>query len=102
MLGELNKPLCLIRSKTVNSDGVKRTYAADHLEQGLINEFTVCEGCEVMLRCNLFTEAGLVNGAIGTVEKIIFRKGDKPPEDVPEVILVRVPDYKGPTLDKYL
>ena len=52
-----------------------------------------------MLRCNLLTEAELVNGAIGTVEKIIFLKGDKPPDDLPEVILVRFPDYKGPTLD---
>ena len=99
MLKALNRPLCLIRSKTVTANGNKRSFAPDHLEQGLINELTICEGCKVMLRCNLFTEAGLVNGAIGTVEKIIFRKGDKPPEDMPEVIMVRFPDYKGPTLE---
>ena len=98
-LEKLKRPICLIRARNVSSYGRKRTYHEDHFEQGLINHLTVCEGCTVMLRCNLFTEAGLVNGAIGIVEKIIFKKCCKPPDDVPEIILVKFRNYNGPTLD---
>lgn len=67
------------------------------MESGLPNLLTIAVGCVVMLRCNLWTEQGLVNGSIGTVEQIIFRKGKLPPEDIPEIILVKFPNYTGPT-----
>lgn len=49
-----------------------------------------------MLTLNLWTEAGLVNGSIGTVKKLIYQKG-QPPSALP-IALVDFPDYTGPGL----
>ena len=49
-----------------------------------------------MLRHNLWTEAGLVNGAMGTVHDIIYKPGSKP-GSLPAVVLVKFDEYTGPT-----
>ena len=53
----------------------------------------------VMLCCNLFADAGWVNGSIGVVKVIIFQKGLKPLDDKPEVVMVKFLDYNGPKLE---
>ena len=57
---------------------------------------------KVMLRINLLTEFGLVNGSQGTIKDIIYEKGSSP-EDMPKVIIVEFPDYTGKPLlgEKY-
>ena len=50
-----------------------------------------------MLRRNLAVEYGLVNGSLGTVEALVYEGGKVPP-DLPEYVLVRFDDYKGPCL----
>ena len=47
-----------------------------------------------MLTCNLWVEAGLVNGALGTVENIFFSDGSKPPQ-LPMYATVSFDDYIG-------
>ena len=41
-----------------------------NLTGGLLAKIVLAVGCRVMLRRNIDTRIGLVNGAIGTVEKI--------------------------------
>lgn len=48
-----------------------------------------------MLRYNLWTEGGLVNGSIGTVRAIVYQGENKPPKQ-PAYILVQFDSYEGP------
>ena len=50
-----------------------------------------------MLTANLWTEAGLVNGAIGTIQDILFREDQEPPF-LPIAVLISFEGYKGPTI----
>jgi ATP-dependent DNA helicase PIF1 len=52
-------------------------------------------GAEVMLTVNLWTEAGLVNGACGVIEAIL-----KPTEEQNKtrILMVNFPSYRGPPL----
>ena len=45
---------------------------------------------------NLWKEAGLNNGAVCTVKYIVYAHGIKPP-DLPAVVLVHCPQYRGPS-----
>ena len=54
----------------------------------------LCPGQRVMLRCNLWVEAGLVNGALGTIQNIFFSDGSKPPQ-LPMYATVSFDDYIG-------
>ena len=56
----------------------------------------IAEGCKVLITSNLWKESGLVNGAQGTVYKIVYRPQHKPPE-LPAVVFVEVPQYIGPS-----
>jgi len=71
--------------------------SSDDLANNLQNVLEVCVGARVMLRINLWTEGGLVNGSIGVVEDIVFCDGDE--EDKPSFILVKFENYYGPTLE---
>ena len=55
-----------------------------------------------MLTCNLWAEAGLVNGALGTIQNIFFSEGSKPPQ-LPMYATVSFDDYISLPWDiKYL
>jgi len=57
------------------------------------------KGCRVMLRFNLSTPLGLVNGATGTVTGFVFKglidnpRGDFPA--LPDFVMIQFDDYKG-------
>ena len=53
----------------------------------------------VMLIANLWVEAGLVNGALGTVVSICYESG-VPPE-LPLAVMVKFDNYYAPTLPDY-
>ena len=52
------------------------------------------EGAQVMIRVNMWTEAGVVNGSTGIVRDIVVSANGKRC-----VALVEVPNYTGPVLD---
>jgi ATP-dependent DNA helicase PIF1 len=49
----------------------------------------------MLITQNLWKEAGLTNGAKCQVEYIIYLNGKSPPE-LPDLVIVKVPQYKGP------
>ena len=51
---------------------------------------------KVMFTSNLWTDAGLVNGAMGTVQAICYQSGG--PFSLPVAVMVRFDKYWGPTL----
>jgi ATP-dependent exoDNAse (exonuclease V) alpha subunit len=59
----------------------------------------ICVGAKVMLRTNIWTEVGLVNGAIGVIKDIIYLKGEIPPNHLPKVIMVEFENYTGPSIN---
>ena len=50
-----------------------------------------------MLTTNLWTEAGLVNGAIGTIQDILFGEDQGPPS-LPVAVFISFDNYEGPTI----
>lgn len=64
-------------------------------DSGISDELHLAVGCRVMLRRNLWTEGGLVNGSIGTIRAIVYNNGKEPPEQ-PTYILVEFDSYNGP------
>ena len=49
-----------------------------------------------MLISNLWTDTGLVNGAIGTVQAVCYQSGGPP--SLPLPVMVKCDEYRGPTL----
>ena len=49
-----------------------------------------------MLSSNLWVEAGLVNGAMGTVKAICYNSGGPP--HLPIAVMVSFDSYSGPTM----
>ncbi|KAF6155028.1 hypothetical protein GIB67_035775 [Kingdonia uniflora] len=52
-------------------------------------------GARVMLRSNLATQYGLVNGAVGTAVNIVYSSSTKPPNDLPLTVMVDFDNYSG-------
>jgi len=55
-------------------------------------------GVKVMLRRNLWTEYGLVNGSIGVIKQVAYADNQRK-QLTPTVITVEFEGYRGPTLD---
>ena len=62
----------------------------------------LCRGCKVSINGrNFFPLWGLHNGACGTVEEIVFKKGTSPNEGhLPIYVIVNFLHYRGPPWDK--
>lgn len=71
----------------------------EKLANGLLSNLCLAINCRIMLRCNLWIQAGLVNGALGFVRDIIYSPENQPPMHPPIIILVEFDNYKGPTLE---
>jgi ATP-dependent DNA helicase PIF1 len=48
-------------------------------EEDLELELLITVGARVMLTSNIWTDAGLINGALGVVEQIVYNPGILPP-----------------------
>ena len=64
---------------------------------GLEPVISIAHGARVMLTANLWVDAGLVNGAMGTVVAICYKTGQSPPH-LPVAVMVQFDSYSGPTL----
>ena len=64
---------------------------------GLEAIICIAHEARVMLTSNLWTEVGLVNGAMGTIKAICYQSGKAPP-DLPISVTVKFDTYTGPTL----
>jgi ATP-dependent DNA helicase PIF1 len=73
---ELQQPIALI--KAVNNPKAEGNKEGD--EGGLPNNIILCKGTTFRLTANLWTVAGLTNGAKGTVHNIIYKEGENPPQ----------------------
>jgi ATP-dependent DNA helicase PIF1 len=92
------RPVKRIRSLHTGRNASKAsTEDADNLP----TELLVCIGAQVMLTTNTWTENGLVNGSIGTIEDIVWDVGKDPSVDMPSVLLVHFSEYSGPGFPNY-
>lgn len=67
-----------------------------NIKEGLPKTLYLSIGCKIMLRKNLWTEGGFLNGSTGTVHAIIYAENEQSPS-IPLYILVKFDDYEGPT-----
>ncbi|KAK3920153.1 ATP-dependent DNA helicase [Frankliniella fusca] len=86
------EPVARIKAKHNCCKAMKAT--TDQAE-GLEANLYLVKDCKIMLRQNLWTEKGLVNGARGRVHDIIYQKNDV---EFPSVILCEFDTYTGPSL----
>ena len=77
-------------------NGPRADRASSDDASGLEAVIHIAKGARVMLISNLWIEAGLVNGAMGTVEAICYQSGGPPA--LPTAVMVRFDAYTGPTL----
>ncbi len=91
---QLGNPIAKIVAKH-SCTIARRAKAKD--ARGLWHTLYLSKDSKVRLTENLWTEAGLYNGAIGTIYDIIYAADCSPPE-IPAVVLVKFPNYTGPTL----
>lgn len=62
---------------------------------GLEPTIHLATGAKVMLTANTWQQAGLCNGATGTVDSILYAEGHRPP-NLPIAVLITFNDYSGP------
>ena len=91
-----NKPLITINSINMG-EGANAKNAK--FFSGLEQQLEICVGARVMIISNLWTAAGLTNGAQGTVKHIVFRPGEAASYDQPQAIILQMEEsYRGPSL----
>ena len=91
MLQQLNLPVAL--SLATKTRSMTNSTAED---EQLETEVLLCKGQRIMLTTNVWTQAGLVNGALGEVIDIVYSTEARPP-DLPLYVVARMEKYVGPS-----
>ena len=65
---------------------------------GLKSTIHLTIGSRVMLTSNIWVEAGLINGAQGSIQDICFHEKEGNDDPFPNYVIVQFDDYKGPAL----
>jgi ATP-dependent DNA helicase PIF1 len=91
-----NVPVAKI--KAVYTGGTEAKRADSDMAHGLETQLLLARGSRIMLTSNIWTGRGLVNGAMGTVQDLVFEEGQGPPS-LPVAVMVFFDDYKGPTIN---
>lgn len=94
-LKSLNCPVAKVLA-THPSGGREAKIADSDMAKGLEAQLLLARGARVMLTANLWTEGGLVNGAMGTVKDILFE--DNGPPYLPTAVFIEFENYKGPAI----
>lgn len=95
-LNNLRTPIALIRAKHSVSPGYANV-SADRF-RGLDPHLYLAVGARVFITSNVWTSAGLANGATGIIIHIDWAAGGDSirPPGVPAVLYVKLKDFKGP------
>jgi len=93
-LSALNHPIATINA--VHSSNIAKKSTPDEMS-GLEPVIFLAKGAHVMLTMNLWTDAGLCNGATGTVLDLIYATNQQPP-NLPIAVVVKFNDYRGPSI----
>ncbi|XP_055355792.1 uncharacterized protein LOC129601093 [Paramacrobiotus metropolitanus] len=93
-LTDLRMPVAKIKAKHNNQTAARGN---DQQAMGLEPALYLSRGSRVMLKRNLWTDKGLVNGSLGFVREIIYAPGTSPDDAMPLAVLVEFDKYKGPT-----
>src|SRR2546421_7343776 len=94
-LRSLNSPVAKINA--VHTGGSEARKSDSDVAKGLEPYLLLARGSRVMLRTNLWTEAGLVNGSVGTIQEVIFEENQEPPS-LPIAIMVEFDNYSSPAM----
>ena len=93
-LSDVNKMFPVAKINSVSKGPHSKTNESEK-SGGLIDTIYICKNSKVMISVSLCVKFGLFNGAVGTVEDILYLNGRKPPA-LPDVVMVEVPNYSGP------
>ncbi|KAK3920379.1 ATP-dependent DNA helicase [Frankliniella fusca] len=86
-------PVAIIPAKH-NGNGAK--VASEDKANGLPNELIMGHGARIMLKRNLWTKKGLVNGTMGILVDILYDEANEPPSGIPRILMCQFDNYKGP------
>jgi len=81
-------------STSVSTKGRSKFYTMEIDKEDLELELRIPVGARVMLTSNIWTDFGLINGALVFVEQIVYDLGCLPPKP-PTYVLIRFDNYVG-------
>ncbi|XP_057838840.2 uncharacterized protein LOC131048788 [Cryptomeria japonica] len=95
-LYSLKQPIARSIAKKLGTINATEGSSHDELDMELL----ISKNARVMLTYNLWIEAGLVNGALGYIQKIVYKPGSMPPEP-PTYVMVKFDNYFGFPFDDH-
>ena len=94
---KFKKPIATINAKNNNTTSAK--LSTDDMGS-LMPQLLLSQGAKVMLTRNLWTDAGLCNGAIGVAKDIVYNNVSSPPALPIAVIVQFDKSYIGPSISE--